>query len=300
MAVRNREVLKAHLAILGANFIYGLNYVIAKGIMPEYMTPRAIIMLRVVGAAIIFWLVTAFTGSDKVTRADLLKLFLLSFLGIAVNQIMFFEGLNLTTPINASIIMVGVPIAVLVFSHFLLKEKLNTQKIIGIVLGSAGALWLILRNGQLSFTSGTFLGNVFMVVNVTSYAAFLVLVKPLMYKYSPLTIMKWVFTFGIIYVVPVSAGQLAQTDFARIPADIWFSIAYVVIFTTVFAYLLNNYSLKTVSPVVNSAYIYLQPFLATVISLIFGKDVLTATEIIAAILIFSGVYLISRSKTVKN
>jgi drug/metabolite transporter (DMT)-like permease len=206
---------------------------------------------------------------------------------------MFFEGLNLTTPINSSIIMVGVPIAVLFFSFLFLKEKLDSFKILGIVLGSVGALWLILRNGEISFNSATFTGNLLMVVNVTSYAFFLVMVKPLMKKYSPITIMKWVFTFGIIYVVPFSFGRFIATDFIAIPWNIWLSIAYVVFFTTVLAYFLNNYSLKTVSPVVNSVYIYLQPFLATVVALATGKDVLTLTEVVASALIFLGVYFVS-------
>ena len=293
-------VAKAHFAIMGANIIYGLNYVIAKGIMPDYMSPRAIIMMRVVGATFMFWLIDFLKGGEKVEKKDLIKFFYLSFFGVALNQIMFFEGLNLTTPINASIIMVGTPIAVLVMSHFILKEHLTGIKMVGVLLGSTGALWLILRNGNFSFTSGTFLGNLFIVINATSYAVFLVLVKPLMRKYSPITIMKWVFTFGIVFVFPVSLKKFLDTDFVSIPFNIWLSVGYVVFFTTVLAYLLNNYSLKNVSPTVNSSYIYLQPFLATVVALATGKDSLTWTEIISAMLIFSGVYLISVSKLKLN
>jgi len=296
MVKRKNLVLKAHLAIIGANLIYGLNYVIAKGIMPDYMAPRAIIMFRVIGAAAVFWIIDFFIKKPEVDKKDLIRLFVLSFFGVALNQIMFFEGLNLTTPINASIIMVGTPIAVLVMSHFILKEKLSGFKLLGIIFGSTGALWLILKNGQVSFSSATFLGNVFIVINASSYAVFLVLVKPLMKKYSPLTIMKWIFTFGLVFVVPVSYKQFVSTDFQTIPFNIWMSVVYVVLFTTVLAYLLNNYSLKNVSPTVNSSYIYLQPFLATVVSLLTGKDFLTWVEVVAAFLIFTGVYLVSVHK----
>ena len=289
-----RKTLPAHLAILGANFIYGLNYVIAKGIMPEYMAPRTIILFRVVGAALVFWLVGSFFKREKVEKRDLLRLLLVSFFGIALNQIMFFEGLNLSTPINASIIMVGTPILVLVFSHYILKEHLTVLKLTGIALGSVGAAWLILKNGTISFSSGTFLGNLFVLINASSYALFLVLVKPLMQKYSALTVMKWVFAFGLIYVVPVSLPLAMKTDFGAIPFTIWMSVTYVVLFTTVLAYFLNNYSLKLVSPTVNSAYIYLQPFLATIVAMAVGKDFLTWVEVVAALLIFSGVYLVSR------
>ena len=302
MAGISKNLILAHLAVIGANVIYGINYVVAKGIMPDFMQPRVIILLRVVGAAFIFWIVSLFSKRESVTRPDLLRLALCALFGIAINQIMFFEGLNLTTPINASIIMVGTPILVLVFSHFILHEKISRNKIIGIVLGFSGAAYLILSGGKLSLESGTFLGNLFVLINATSYGLFLVLVKPLMTKYSPLTIMKWLFTFGIIYVLPFSFYLLDDTNFSAIPVKIWFSVAYVIIFTTVFAYFLNNYSLKRISPTMNSAYIYLQPFLATVVAVIAGKDKLTWVEIIAAVLIFAGVYFVSlnKVKTVKT
>jgi len=290
----------AHLAVLGANIIYAINYVVAKGIMPDYLEPRAIIFLRVAGAAIIFWIVSAFFPKEKVERKDFFKLVYISFFGIALNQVMFFEGLNLTTPINASIIMVGVPIVVLFFSHIIIGDKLTLNKIIGIALGTAGAVYLILQSGSLSLSSNTFVGNIFIVVNVTSYGLFLVLVKPLMVKYSPLTIMKWVFLFGLFYVTPVSLNLVISADYGAIPTNIWVSIGFVILFTTVFAYLLNNYSLKVLSPTVNSAYIYLQPVLTSVIALSFGKDTLTYVEVIAAMLIFMGVYFVSFKKTKIN
>jgi drug/metabolite transporter (DMT)-like permease len=292
----SKKILFAHLAVLGANVIYAINYVVAKGIMPNYLEPRAIIFLRIAGAAIIFWIVSYFFPKEKVERKDLFKLAYISFFGIALNQVMFFEGLNLTTPINASIIMVGVPIVVLLFSHIIIKDKLTVNKIIGIVLGTVGAAYLILQSGNLSLSSNTFVGNIFIVVNVTSYGLFIVLVKPLMAKYSPLTIMKWVFLFGLFYVTPVSLNLVIVADYAAIPTNIWLSIGFVIVFTTVLAYLLNNYSLVTLSPTVNSAYIYLQPVLTSVIAISFGKDNLTYVEVIAALLIFIGVYFVSFKK----
>jgi len=171
----SKKLVFAHLAVLGANLIYGINYVVAKGIMPDYMEPRAIIFLRVAGASIIFWIVSLFFPKEKVARKDLFKLTYISFFGIALNQVMFFEGLNLTTPINASIIMVGVPIIVLVFSHYIIGDKLTLNKIIGIILGFMGAAYLILQSGSISFSENTFTGNLFILINATSYGLFLVL-----------------------------------------------------------------------------------------------------------------------------
>lgn len=288
-----QKIILAHLAVIGANVIYGINYVVAKGIMPDFMQPRMIILLRVVGASIIFWLVASLYPRQRVEKKDMIRIAVCAFFGIALNQVMFFEGLNLTTPINASIIMVGTPILVLVFSHFILRDKMSGNKIIGIVLGFSGAAYLILSGGSFSLESGTFLGNLFIFINASSYGLFLVLIKPLMNKYNPITLMKWLFLFGIIYVLPISFYMIEETDFASIPNNIWFAIIYVIIFTTVLAYFLNNYSLKKISPTMNSAYIYLQPFLTTVVALVVGKDRLTWTEIIAAALIFTGVYFVS-------
>jgi len=291
-----KKLILAHLAIFGANLIYGLNYVIAKGIMPDYLQPRVIILFRVIGASIVFWLVASFLTKEKVDKKDFPRLALSGLFGIAINQIMFFEGLNLTTPINASIIMVSTPILVLVLAHFLIGEKISVQKIIGIALGATGATYLILLQGNISLTSNTFVGNIFVLINAASYATFLVIVKPLMKKYSALTVMKWVFLFGTIYVIPFSINLAIKTDYSAIPLNIWLSISYVIIFTTIFAYFLNNYSLKTVSPTVNSAYIYLQPFLASVVAIYAGKDELNWTKVIAALLIFLGVYFASLKK----
>lgn len=293
------EHLKAHLALLGANLIFGLNFVIAKGIMPHWLEPRAIIVLRVIGASVVFWIVDMILGSEKVSRTDLRRMFVAAIFGVALNQILFFEGLNLTTPINASIIMVGTPIFVLVMSHFIIKDRITWTKSVGITLGFAGAAYLILQSGQLTINSGTTLGNIMVLINAASYGLFLVLVKPLMSSYKPLTVMKWVFTFGLIFVIPVSLKQISEANFAIIPIDIWFSIGYVVIFTTVIAYFLNNYSLKRISPSVNSSYIYMQPMITTLVAVSFGKDKLNFVEIIASLLIFMGVYFVNKTRKPK-
>jgi drug/metabolite transporter (DMT)-like permease len=293
-----KQLILAHLAVIVANMIYGVNYVVAKGIMPDYLLPRTVILFRVAGAALIFWIVGRFFKRPVIVKSDMIRLAVASFFGIALNQIMFFEGLNLTTPINASIIMVSVPILVLVASGIILKERMTMNRITGVILGFSGATLLILHGGVFDFSSGTFFGNLFILINAASYGTFLVLIKPLMSKYEPVVIMKWLFTFGLIYVTPVSFYLLDEADYATIPLNIWLSVLYVIIFTTVIAYFLNNYSLKKISPTMNSTYIYLQPFLATVVSLIIGQDKLGWTEVIAAGLIFTGVYFVSRRKKI--
>lgn len=285
--------LKAHSALLGANILYGLNYVIAKGIMPDYLAPRAIIMIRVLGAVVFFWLLHQLWIKEKVKRKDLIRLAICALFGVAINQILFFEGLNLSTPINASLIMLIVPIVVLVFSAILLHEKVTGSKVIGIALGLSGAFMIVLSSGAISFESEHFVGNLLLFINASSFGFYLVLIKPMMIKYHPLTVMKWVFLFGLVYIFPFCIGPASQASWASLPFDIWMSVLYVIIGTTILAYLLFNYSLKFVSPVVSSMYMYLQPLLAGIVSLILGMEGLTYIEAIAAVLVFSGVYFVS-------
>ena len=286
--------IKSHLALLGANIIYGLNYVIAKGIMPDFMLPKAIIFLRVSVTVVVFGILHFLLPSEKVDKKDLFKLALCAVFGVAINQILFFEGLNLSTPINASIIITVIPVLILIFSHYILKEKITTIKVFGIILGAAGALIVILSAGRGDFKSATLLGNFLIFVNAISWALYLVLIKPLMEKYDSTTIMKWVFFFGLIIVFPFTFTSFTATSFNAIPFNIWMSISFVVFGATIIAYFLNNYSLKTVSPNVNGIYIYLQPLIASVVSILYGKDELTVLKTVAAVLIMAGVYFVTR------
>ena len=286
--------IKAHFALLGANTIYGLNYVIAKGIMPDYMMPRAIIFLRVAVTVIIFGILHFILPSQKVEKRDLFKLAICAVFGVAINQILFFEGLNLSAPINASIIITAIPVIILIFSHYILKEKITFIKVIGIIMGASGALMVILSNGGGEFKASSMLGNFLIFINAVSWALYLVLIKPLMEKYDSITVMKWVFFFGLIIVFPFTFPSFLSASFSVIPFKIWMSISFVVLGATIIAYFLNNYSLKSVSPSVNGIYIYLQPLIATVVAILYGKDELTWIKTIAAILIMAGVYSVTR------
>jgi drug/metabolite transporter (DMT)-like permease len=235
-----------------------------------------------------------------VERRDLFKLALCAVFGVAINQILFFEGLNLSTPINASIIITVIPVLILIFAHYILKERISALKVTGIILGAAGALIIILSAGNGDFKSGTMLGNFLIFINALSWALYLVLIKPLMEKYDSFTVMKWVFFFGLIIIFPFTFHSFASTSFTRIPLHIWMSISFVIFGATIVAYYLNNYSLKTVSPSVNGIYIYLQPLIASVVAILLGKDELNPVKIIAAIFIMTGVYLVTKKTGKKS
>lgn len=287
------KTLQAHLALLTANIIYGANYSIAKVVMPEHIRPAGFILLRVIGAMVLFWFVSATIVKEEAEKKDIRFFAILGLFGVAINQMLFFKGLNLTSPINASIMMVSNPILVTVAASLILKEKITLSRISGILIGFAGAAALLL-SGQSGSTESHWTGDLMILLNSMSWGIYLVLVKPYMKKYNTVTIVKWCFLFGFIYVLPFSWEELAEVHWAAITPTIWLCITFVVVGSTFLAYLLNTYALRALSPSVVSAYIYLQPFLASSIALAFGKDEITSAKLIAAAFIFLGVYLVSR------
>ena len=206
---------------------------------------------------------------------------------------MFFEGLNLTTPINAAIVMTISPILVILLSFLIIKEAITFRKSLGILLGLMGASMLILNGSGIDFPYNHQTGNFFIFINASSYALYLVLVKPMMEKYHPITVMFYVFGFGLLYVLPFGFTNLVNVDWGAIPNTIYLEIVFVVVFTTFIAYLLNSIALKKLSPTIVSIYIYLQPILASLFAIFWGSDTLDGQKIIATILIFFGVYLVS-------
>ena len=289
-----KKIILAHIALIFANLIYAINFTLAKDVMPEYIMPSGFILLRVSSAVFLFSIVYFLFIREKIKKKDLVRLAVCGLFGVAVNQLFFFEGLNLTSPINASIIMTTNPIIVLVISFICLRDKITGYKLFGVLLGIFGAWNLILNSNNMSFSSGSGLGDIFVLINATSYGLYLVLVKPLMSKYNPITILFIVFSFGLIFVFPFGYNELSLVNWTEIPNNIWFEIGFVVLFTTFFAYLLNAFALKNVSPNTVSIYIYLQPVLASFFAIYWGADELKEDKIIAALFIFAGVYLVSK------
>jgi drug/metabolite transporter (DMT)-like permease len=281
---------KAHLAVLTANFIYGANYSIAKFVMPAYIKPFAFISIRVITATLLFWMISIFTPKEKVERNDKIKFFYCAVFGVAINQLLFFKGLSLTSPINSGLIMVISPVFVLVFSALILRERIPFKRIVGVLSALAGAFVLIKYAGRNVHVQTSVTGDLCILFNAISFSIYLVMAKPLMKKYSPYTLMKYVFLFGAFMVFPFSFKELQQIDLASFTPQIWWATAFVVIGTTFLAYLFNTLALQTLSPGVVSVYIYLQPVLAAGIAILLGKDSLSIIHIISAVFIFMGVY----------
>lgn len=284
-----------HAVLFFVTFIFGANYTIAKFALPEYISPFGFIALRVIGALIIFWLIHQIKTDEKVEKKDFFLLAACGLFGVAINQMSFFYGLSMTAPINAAIIMTISPIMVFVVAYLMGLEKLRPLKVIGFAVGTLGAYLLITRNG-ISWQAGTFVGNLFILVNATSYAIYLVLVKPLMIKYKPLTVIKWVFLFGGIIAIPAGIEQLINVPWESLPGKAVFSLVFVVLGTTVLAYLLNAWALSYVESSTVGVYMYLQPVLAAVVAVGLKEDTLELREVLYSLIIMLGVYLVSKKK----
>jgi drug/metabolite transporter (DMT)-like permease len=282
------------------SLIFGANYWIAKGLMPEVLTPFQLVTLRVLVAGSIFWVLSLFIKHERVDRKDLIRIFIASVFGITINQLFVFIALSIASPVDISIIHVSNPIFVLIFAAILIREKITIYKVFGILLGATGALLLLLYENQVDFESDSFRGLVFAVINMLGYALYLVIVKPVMKKYHPYTVMKWVFMGGFITTIPVTFNEISVVSFSHFTVNNWLSLIYVIIAVTIFAYLFTIYALKHVDASVVSFYVYLQPFIVSGIALWMGQQHFTLSKLFAAMLIFTGVYLVSKkTKTLK-
>ena len=296
---------KRTIAIIGAtivSIIYGLTFTIAKDVMPKYVDAYGFIIMRVGGATILFWLVWLLSRKsqeireEQIDRADYPRIIWAAFFGVALNMLSFFKGLSLTSPISASVLMVSTPIIVLILSAIILKEQMRKRMVFGIILGLVGTAFLILYGKSSENATNPTLGNFLVFVNATSYGLYLVIVKKLMQKYNPFNFAKWIYLIGFIMVLPFGWSQFQVVEWTSMPMDIYWKIGFVVVFSTFGTYMLNLLSMRELKPTTVAVFVYLQPVFATIFAISLGKDELTLVKIISAILIFTGVYLVTQKK----
>ena len=293
---KSRVKTWAHLSLLAANIIYGINYSVAKAVMPDHIKPFALASLRSLLGVGLFWTAGLFIPKEPVSRKDLWFLFGCSFFGVVINQTLFLAGLNLTSPINSSIILSTNPIFAFIFAALILKERISFLKGTGLAIGLSGVLMLILQNGTPDMASSTFIGDVFTLVNTISWAFYTVIIKRMLEKYHPITVMKWTFFFGMFTTIPIGYNQWSTTDWSAISLNAWLGIGFVVVFATFLGYLLISFGLRRLSPTIVSVYIYMQPVIAAYIATMIGQDHITVVMIVSALLIFAGVFVVSRQK----
>lgn len=285
----------ALIALVLVQLFYGVTFTFANDVIDGgHIPPFGFILVRVVCATALFWLFDCFVRSEKIHRRDFPKLIFAAFFGVALNMLSFFKGLQYTTPINGSVIMITVPIIVLILSAIILKEQITKIKILGIGLGLSGALVLSLNGGPPQNGENIALGNFLVFVNAASYSYYIILIKKLTAKYHPYSFIKWLFLFGSIMVLPFGFQELTAVEWGGFTPYIWFSVGFVIVFATFGTYLLNPLALNTLKATTVSTFLYLQPIFAGLFAIAMGSDTMDMTKAFAVILIFIGVYLVSK------
>ena len=281
------------LAATIATTIYGINHTVAKMVMPIYIGSLGLVLLRVLGATIIFWTISLFFKSKPIDKEDRFTILKCGIFGMSLNIAAFIAGLDYSTPVNSSILIIISPIFVVILSFFIFKNKINFVKILGIILGFIGAIILILTaDSNSSIGRNIPLGNFLFIVNSISYAYYLIIVKPMAEKYDLITLFKWLFLVGLIFNFPLGINQFLEVDWANLPLyQAILPMAFVVLGTTCMTYFLNGYALSKLTSTEVAVFMYLQPIIGVLFAIFTKSDTITVTIIIASILIFSGVYL---------
>ena len=291
----------AIIALLLVQLFYGVTFTFANDVIDGgYIQPYGFILFRVSLAGILFWVFSAWTPSEKIDYNDFPKFIIAAFFGVALNMLAFFKGLQFTTPINGSVIMVTTPIIVLILSAIILREKITKIKIFGILVGLSGALILSVYNSSASEGDNILLGNFLVLINAASYSYYLILIKKITDKYHPYTFIKWLFLFGTLFVLPFGYRELSVVDWSSFTPYIWFSVLFVVVGATFATYLLNPLALRKLSATTVSTFLYIQPIFAGIFAIIMGSDTINVVKIIATLLIFLGVYLVTKSSTLQT
>ena len=297
---------KRDFALIGAtlvSLIYGVTFTIAKDVMPQFIQPFGFILMRVGGSVLLFWMIWLMlilqnpSAKERIHNADFPRIILAAFFGVALNMLTFFKGLSYTSPISAAVIMVTTPMIVLLLSAIIMKEKMQKQKVFGIILGLLGTAFLIIYgNKSLNNATNAGLGNFLVFVNAVSYGFYLIIVKKLMNKYNAFTFVKWIYLFGFLMVLPFGFNEFQAINWAIISDLIYWKIGFVIVFSTFFTYLLNLLSMRELKPTTVAVFIYLQPVFASIFAIGLGKDELNYVKIVAVILIFTGIFLVTKRK----
>ena len=281
------------LAATIATTIYGINHTVAKMVMPIYIGSLGLVLLRVLGATIMFWTISLFFKSKPIEKKDRLTILKCGLFGMSINIAAFIAGLDYSTPVNSSILIIISPIFVVILSFFIFKNKINFIKILGIILGFIGAIILILTaDSNSSIGRNIPLGNFLFIVNSISYAYYLIIVKPMAEKYDLITLFKWLFLIGLVFNFPLGINQFLNVDWQNLPLlQAILPMAFVVICTTFMTYFLNGYALTKLTSTEVAVFMYLQPIIGVMFAIFTKSDTITLTIVIASMLIFSGVYL---------
>lgn len=301
-----KEQKFGHLAMLAASVMWGLMAPVSKAAMnSDAISSMLVADVRIFGAAILFWIISLFGKREKIEdKMDYVRFFFAGLFAILLNQGVYVTGVSMTSPVDASIITTTLPIVTMIFAAIFIKEPITGMKAGGVLLGACGALLLVFGNyllpgassGAASWHSSSLTGDLLCFLAQCSYAIYLVIFRDLIRKYSPVTLMKWMFTFASVVMIPMSARSLALAGWDAISMTEYAELAYVLVFGTFLCYLIVPVGQKYLRPTLVAMYNYVQPIVATAAAIVWGMDTFNVLKIVAVVLIFSGVLLVNKSK----
>jgi drug/metabolite transporter (DMT)-like permease len=289
--------LPGHVALFSANLIFGVNNPISRSLMPEILSPYTLTYFRLFGGMLLFWLVSLFLKKEKVPAKDIFLLFLASLFALTLNQLPFFVGLSLTSPIDASIVVTTLPIVTMILAALFLKEPITLMKAVGVLVGLSGALIIVFNNNVAHVGKSNFWGDMIVLGAVTSFAMYLAAFKNLISRYSPVTVMKWMFLFSSIVSLPFCYKTLTETNYSQLSVSVYERIIFMVFMATFVGYLLLPIGQKLLRPTTLSMYNYVQPIMASLVAIFIGIDTFGYEQALAGVLVFSGVYIVTQSKS---
>ena len=294
----DNKALIAHLSMFGACAGWGLMAPIGKDAMTHGFDGLTLVTFRVVGACLLFWIASLFAKKEHVPRHDKLMFIGAALFGLICNQCCYTMGLSITSPINASIVTTSMPIFAMLLSALILKEPITGKKAIGVLMGCSGALILILTSAaHASAKVGDIRGDLLCLFAQFSFALYLSLFNPLIRRYSVFTTNKYMFSWGTLMLLPFTLTHVEEVLSNPIPAKTWWEVAYVVVIGTFFCYILTMVGQRTLRPTVVSVYNYVQPVVSVGATLLMGLGILKPTHALAVVLVFSGVWLVTKSKS---
>lgn len=297
-----KEKLKGHSAMFTANLLWGIMSPISKSIfLTGVISAFSLTNMRMVGAAAFFWIASLFMPRESVTKRDLLLLFAASLFGITLNQGFFVVGLSYTTPIDASVVASLTPIITMILAAFIQKEPMTGKKVIGVFMGLTGALILILDGAGSasggSLSGGRVMGDLFCLIAEVSFAIYYVAFKGLISRYTPVTLMKWMFLFATICCLPIGGSEVMHIPFAQLDSTIYLDLFFVIFGATFLSYMLVSVGQKRLRPTIVSMYNYTQPIVASLLAIWWGMDSFDVMKGFAILLVFLGVYVVTTSKS---
>lgn len=288
-----REYL-AHFFLVLESLLYAGSYTVAND-ASAYITPFELTLLRAIFAALIFGTAQFVLVREKVDRRDLILLGACSLFGITISNVLFFGGLAQTTPINASLLTLTSPLFLILFA-IIVKGEIELGKLVGVFIASIGGVFLIWGDTGLSAkASNPILGNIMVGASAGSYAIYLTLIRPLLLKYHPLTILKWLFIFGMLYLFPVWGWGLTKIEWGGFTSNVWIALGFILICITFITFLLNTFALKVLDASIVSTYIYTTPLFTALIGILLEGHSSSGGLLIAGILILFGGYLVSQT-----